>query len=428
MPRKRRNPLVQEASDLLKVYNTDPLGWATGYNPSSYDSLYGHNFPIFDLPMVPTMMRDSRVRFGLSLIKGPIQTFTVFLDKETADDGAIHETIREQGIQFPYVVECDDKNNRKYITDTLEKFWTNGLNEVLAAIEWGFSCCQVIYYKDADNKLDYDSMEFINPFQVRPVLRNGALIGIRRRGVAGEDNEGVFMPIPKIIWHVHNRQHHRIKGQSRLEWCHVPWHETWVQYGARDIRRTWFHRNSYDGGTMRYPIGNTKIPGTNQQVDNLTLALRMMSRIRTGGFVVLPDDLNSQGKPRWEYTPPQSNVTPQGLMEYPEQLRLEILEGLGIPPEVVESSSDGGFGSATGRKVPMIAYYSTLSPLVNNVIVDFCRYVLDYLLLIRNGKKVKYKVRRLVPLKSSLQNPGGPGGGARSDTVTSTESDSGLSA
>jgi hypothetical protein len=372
------------------------------------------------------MMRDSRVRFGLSLIKGPIQTFTIFMDEKTADDGAIHETIREQGIQFPYVVECEDEENRKYIKDTLEKFWTNGLDEALAAIEWGFSCCQVIYCRDYDGKIDYDSLEFINPFQVRPVLKNGALIGVKRRGVAGED-DGVFMPVPKIIWHVHNRRHHRIKGQSRLEWCHVPWHETWTQYGARDIRRTWFHRNSYDGGTMRYPIGKTKTPGTGVEVDNLTLALRMMSRIRTGGFIVVPDETNSAGKPRWEYTPPQSNVTPQGLMEYPEQLRLEVLEGLGIPPEVVEGGSDSGFGSATGRKIPMVAYYSTLSPLVNNAINDFCRFVLDYLLLIRNGKRIKYKVRRLIPLKSTLQNPGGVGGETRTDPIENTESDSGMS-
>jgi hypothetical protein len=118
-------------------------------------------------------------------------------------------------------------------------------------------------------------------------------------------------------------------------------------------------------------------------------------------------------------------------MEYPEQLRVEILEGLGIPPEVVESSGDSGFGSATGRKVPMIMYYSSLASLGSNAISDVDRFIIKPLLKFNFKEKsdTPYSIERLIPLKSSLPEQGGPGGkdGARTDPVENTEKDSGLS-
>jgi hypothetical protein len=178
---------------------------------------------------------------------------------------------------------------------------------------------------------------------------------------------------------------------------------------------------------MYYPIGKTKL-SDGSEVSNDVLAAQMMSNIRTGGYRIFPDETNPEsGKQRWQYEPPAANITPQGLMEYPEQLRLEILEGLGIPPEVIESQSDGGFGSATGRKVPMVAYYSSLSILVSDVITDFRKFILDYLVLANWRKPIEYEIERLVPTESESPS-GAPGGaGGKADTVTSTVKDTGLS-
>lgn len=393
--------------------------------PSTMDPSYGHNFPIFSLELVNTIMHDPRVRFGINLIKGPIQSFTVFLEEAAAQDPSIHESIREQGVQFAYCVKSKNKDVADFVLRSMNKLWNNGLMSMLLAIEWGFSASQVIYKKNEDTgHIEYDSMEWLHPYSIRPLLHKNKLIGVQRRGQQGEIH-GTDILIPKMVWHVHSKEYNRILGQSRLSWCFVPWHEMWVMYGARDIRRTWFHRNSYDGGSMYYPIGKQKnSDGTT--IDNCDLAVTIMSRMRTGGYRIFPNDVDPNTKEqKWNYEPPQSNTTPQGLMEYPEALRKEILEALGIPPEVIEGGDEGGMGSATGRKIPMIAFYSSLSPLVNNVITDYCRFSLDYQILVNFKKKVPYSIEKVVPLKTVQAM--GAGTGVRSDAATKTESDTGLS-
>ena len=411
-----------KGQDLLKVEETNPISWVSNYFPSSLEPEYGHNFPFFRLSLVPTIRKDPRIRFGLNLLKGPVQSFTAFFKEDEANDPLLHETVREQGIQFIYAVKCDDEKATELILSSLNRLWANGLQEMLLALDWGFSVSQVIY-KRRDEQIVFDSLEHINPYNVAPLMhpKGNRLVGARIRGFEGHPG-GRKLFIPKILWHVHNKDVHHLYGQSRLEWAFVPWHETWVTYGARDIRRTWFLRNSYDGGSMRYPIGKADL-GSGMTIDNKELAVQMMSNLRTGGYRVFPDRPNPiTNEQQWQYEPPTSNVTPDGLMEYPESLRFEMLEALGIPPEVVESSSDGGFGAATGRKVPMMAYYSTLTPIVNHAINDFCRFVIDYLLIVNLKKKVTYEVSRVLPLKSTpLQSTGGEGGAKKTDPITKVD-------
>lgn len=418
--------------ELLEVSPNASINITGNWIPSSFDPQYGHNFPLFHPTHIPTILRDTRVRFGLNLIKAPIENFTIFLDEEQAEDGALHETIREQGIQFPYVVKCKDQVRKDFILKTLRRVWQKGLKELLSAVEWGFSCNEVIYKQDkTSGQFNYFSLKLHRADSVVPLFwdkSRNALYGAELRGIPGQLQGKIIRP-PKMIWHVHAPEVDPILGQSRLFWCFVPWHETWVCYGARDIRRTWFHRNSFNGGQMRYPVGVSK-DSNGIATSNDVLANQVMANIRSGGYLTMPSQYDQNGKPEWEYIPPDSNVTPQGLMEYPEQLRVEILEGLGIPPEVIESESDGGFGSATGRKVPLIMYYSSLSSLVSNVICDIDRYIIDPLLRFNFSESdTEYEIERLIPLKSSLPEMGGPGvpGKTRTDPIENTEADSGLS-
>lgn len=408
---------MPKGKDLLQTKST-PTSVMSTHITSMMEPVYGHNFPIWRPSLVPTIQKDPRIRYGLNLIKGPIQAFTAFVTDEEAENPMLHETIREQGIQFVFGVSCEDAKAKEFILKTLNRLWQIGLQELLLAVDWGFSCCEVHYRKGSDGLIQYDRMAHIHPFNVAPLFRkNGEIIGALEKGVLGHVG-GREIPRYKMIWHVHARENHRVFGQSRLEWAFVPWHETWALYGARDIRRTWYFRNAYDGGTMRYPVGTTKTE-SGGTVDHRDLAVQIMSQMRTGGYRIFPNDVGPDGKtPEWDFEPPSANITPQGLMEYPETLRHEMLEALGIPPEVVESSSDGGFGSATGRKVPMMVYYSTLHSLVNYLLYDFQKFVLDGLLLVNYKKQIDYEIFKVVPLKSQ---------DTRKDPVENTEQDSNLS-
>lgn len=392
-------------SHLEQNYSSTPVAYLP-YYASSYDPVYGHNFPIWNLYVVDTMTRDSRVNYGLKLLKGPVKTFTVFLPEEEGDKGEIHQALREQGTQFAYTVKSKFKEVAEFVLNTIKHFWEQGLDEYLTYLEWGYSVNQVIYHFDKKSdgspdprSIEYSKLTWIHPLWVKALTSNNKLVAAEVN-TPHNDSERYRLFIPKLLWGVHNRKVHRYFGRSLLYDCYVPWHEMWAPFGSRDIRRTWFHKNSFDGGEMRYPIGKTTLPD-GSVVDNRDLAAKTLANIRTGGGRILPSTVNMQnGKPEWEYIPPTSNVTPQGLMEYPEKLRAEILEGMGIPPEVVESSGDTGFGSATGRKVPMTVYYSTLSNIVSDVLSTFKEQVLDYMVWMKFGQTRAFSIEKVIPLKS----------------------------
>lgn len=395
----QRKPTIT-VQELLTVYASDPTKFI-GNNPAPiYDPQYGHNIPMFNKWIIPTMLRDGRVRFALQMLKGPIQYNTVFIPQDKSSNPALIDLLKANGAEFIYKVSADSPDVEQFAVSTLKRFWNVGLDEALSAIEWGFSCSQVIYKNNKEkNNIEYDYLKWNHPDSVKPLFKERGLVGACLKGVPKKEN-GVDLFFPKVLWHIHNRKVNSVFGESRLEWCSIPWHELYVCYGARDIRRTWFQKNAFDGGEMRYPIGKTKIGEV--EIDNLELAVKMMSNMRTGGFRVFPDDINAtSGAQKWTYMAPSANTTPQGLMEYPEKLRYEILEAMGIPPEVTESQNDNGMGSATGRKVPMMLYYSTLAHLADMAIYDFKLQVLDYLTFI-NYKTKNVQIER-VALEDAMQ-------------------------
>jgi hypothetical protein len=404
--------------ELEDVLTADPTGYVPFMTASYLAHVYAHNFPVFDRSLIPIMVRDPRIKFGLQMIKGPILGNTAFVEDAKKEDPGLHEVMRELGVQFVYSVKGSSSEVEEHVLKSLKRFWCNGAKIALTAIEWGFSCSEVIYNKTKDNQIEYSCLKFINPMNVKPLLKDQKYLwGARLQGIQGHG--GVKdIKRAKMLWHVHEREFNAYYGQPRVEWAFVPWHEMWTQYGARDIRRTWFFRNSYDGGTMRYPIGKVQ---TDQGMitDNKDLAMQMMSQTQTGGFRIFPNRVSSDGKTQeWEYEPPSANITPAGLMEYPEELRNEILEALGVPPEVIESSSDSGFGSATGRKIPLVVYYSTLVELANYLLEDFERFVLRLTVARNFGDDASFDIERVMPLK---------GQEAKQDITTATETNTGLS-
>ena len=406
MDQETKGMITGSSKDLLESPPLNPhLHTYNNWNPT-YDPIYGHNFPLFYRQIVPVMKRCPRIRLALHMLKGPITGQTFFLSSEEGNDGGLHETLREQEIKFAYKVEAENKEVEKFILRTLRRLWKTGIHHLLLAIDWGYVCC-IPKYRVIDNKIHYHKMIHANPQDSYPLIRKDdyKLIGANIRGVYGAVG-GRQYKLHQIVWNVHRPEEDPVFGQSRLQDAHVPWHEHWVQYGARDIVRTWYFRNSYDGGTMRYPVNKTKLPN-GQIVENKQLALDIMSQIRTGGFRVLPSTTIDDTKMyAWDYEGPSGNSVPQGLLEYPDIQRAEILEAMGIPPEVVEGGSEG-FGAATGRKVPLDVYHDTLFYIGDTTIETFEEFVLANLLKLNfKGENTDYEISRIVPLKK--QQPAKP--------------------
>jgi hypothetical protein len=135
----------------------------------------------------------------------------------------------------------------------------------------------------------------------------------------------------------------------------------------------------------------------------------MIEKKRTGGVLTLPNTVGPDGSGRaWEYLPPQGNPVPAGLLDYGDLLKDEVLEGMGIPPEIIQSSGETGFGSASGRQVPQMAFYSLLLELKHWLVLDFDAHVLRYLVTLNFGN-VPYEIISKSLMEDKVEpNPNDP--------------------
>lgn len=382
-------PVKIDLRYILGQIRDEQYQWEHG-TTQVYDPRYGHHFPWFSFSTIDTMLRDPRIRYGLNLLKGPISTYTKFFNEEEAESPAIHTAIVELNYHFPYAVICKNKKQEKYIIRQLERFWQVAIYKAMTAFEWGFSGSQVMYKLNSEKQVIFDNLYPYKAKTLQAVCRRNGILGFIRN-----NDRHKYIPIGKGFWHLHEREEDHHYGNSRLVGAHIPWHETWMMGGARDIRRTWFFKNSYDGGEIYYPEGSYQDESGNI-IPHEELAARMAEAKRTGSTAIFPSARGTDGKRSWEYEPPKANMTPQGMVEYIQMLRDEELEGMGIPPEVVQGDG-GGMGSATGRMVPLMAFIASLTPLGSNLITDFQEQILDRVLLKLNKYTDDYEIKRIVP-------------------------------
>jgi len=349
--------------DLLKTYTADymPTAYWSGFHPY-------RRFPGFSLGVVLAMLTDPRVLLGLGIIKGVLLT------------------------KMKIRIDCDSQPVQDFLQRQLTRFLSRDAPIALKAVEWGYSCSEV-FYKIIDGQLHYWGLRDLHPMDCRCLVAAGKVIGARirglKRGSATDYHRSDPLLVPKIFWHVQSRDFHPWYGRSRLFGAFIPWNETWSDGGFRDIRRLWFYKYAYDGGIGYHPPGTTRIAETGQEISNRDLMREIMEKRRTGGIVVLPDNPEG-GKRLWEILPPTPMPLPSGLMEYGEQLRVEILEGMGIPPEVVQAAQVGS--GYSGRRVPEEAFYCSLQQNANELINDLDQQVLRFLVRFNFKTDVPYEL------------------------------------
>lgn len=384
------------AEDLVDTtpISEDYVPWGS-YGMWGYYGFMNRNRPPFTYYTVREMLTDPRVIFGLWLIKGPIVN------------------------QSKYQVDCSRSDVAEYIQNTVRRFMQVGAARVLKALEWGYSASEVEYkYNSEDHLIHFDNIRDLDSLDCRPVTKDGSICGFLVRNIKpvrtsdqfaesldytgdffkpGKTNPAYdgrrYVGFPKGLYHIHQRERNPWFGLSRLYGAHVPWWEQWSEDGYRAIRRLWYLKNSFDGGTLYHPPG--QMATTNGPKANRDYAREMLEKRRAGGVLTLPNTTGPDGTGKaWEYVPPSGNPVPSGLLEYGNLLRDEVLEALGIPPEIISSGEGGGFGSSSGRQVPQMAFYSILMELVNWLLLDFDKQVLRYLVALNFGP-VQYDLMAL---------------------------------
>lgn len=346
--------------------------------------------PIFNYPIIEEMLMDPRIQFGLMIIKGPIMSDTRFQVKG----------------ESPEVEE--------FVIGQINRFWNTCIGRVLEGIEWGYSSSEVLYELDSDGDLVLAGLNSFCPKDVKVISKNGVRHGVVVQNVRsyGYDFNQIYLGGPKHFHYVHWRHFNKYYGRSRLWSTLIPWWEIWTKGGYRDTRRLWFGKNAFNGGMIRYPRGSTNIPGRGE-VPNHDLAIEMATKMATGSVAVAPSTRSSSLRENewdWMFEPVRPNSVPGGLLEYGNLLRVEIFESMGIPYEVVEASGNEGFGSSSGRTIPLLAYNAIIFEIVQDILRDMKEQILDFLVMMKFKKKMRYEVLPL-PLQTPEQeklNPNSP--------------------
>lgn len=315
-------------------------------------------FPRFTLIHVPRMMAEPRVALGLHLIKGPVISISRFY------------------------VRTSNEHIRSFVQDAFSRFWREGAIKALKAIEWGYSCSEVLYKLDSKGRITYGSLKDLQSIDCRCFVKDGkfhkaSVKGMRGGGELSSSRVAIELYGMKAFWHVHQREHNQWYGRSRLFGAFMPFMEFTSDGGYRDTRRLWFHKNAYDGGIMYHPLGNIKVHGNPlREINAKSYAQQIMVQKKTGGILYLPNTRDETGNRLWEYIPPSPNPTPEGIMEYGNKLADEILEGMGIPPEMARPEATGPMGGGNGRGVAQEAFYCILQSIVNDITSDFDHQIL----------------------------------------------------
>ena len=336
-----------DPNELLKTQVPD-------YVPSNFSMFYGGMYnrqrPFFTQWIVREMIIDPRVMFGLWLIKGPMLS------------------------KAKFAVECETEEVKNHVVELINEFWQKGAGQALKALEWGYSGSEVLYKQDEKTgRIMYSGLKDFDSPSVKIVTKNGARTGIlidNFTTIKMEPGKAVYLGGPKCFHHIHWRHFHPWYGKSRLIGAHIPWNETWCEGGYRDIRRLWFYQNAFEGGIMYHPQGSVRYPdGSTRNFKQI--AQEIVEKRRSGAVMALPSTTDAQGNRQWEYESPKGNTIPAGLFDYGDSLRIEILEAMGIPYEVIESSGNEGFGSSTGRAIPETAFYAIMQEELNWLICDY---------------------------------------------------------
>lgn len=345
------------------------------YEPAGYTIGFYHQRqrPIF-MPLihVPMMLPDARIQFGLGLIRGAIKT----LAKPT--------------------VECNESSVGEFLQKQVDRFWCAGLTRALRCLEWGWSANEILYQRNEEGLVEFKGLKDIQSPDAKAVAYQGKLVGCTISGLhANSDSSGLghkfFMGGPKLLWSVYRRDLNQYYGQSRLYGAFNPWWEKWSEGGFRDMRRLWYYKNAFRSPIIRHPDGSVTLPD-GSITTHKEIARSIGEWLRSGFQLTLPSTKDAGGNFLWEIEDAKGNDTPGGLLDYGGDINAELFEGLGIPEEVVASEAYG-FGSSSGRSVPMIGFLSSLHEIAEWTVADLKEQCLETLVYVNFKKQVPFEIK-----------------------------------
>lgn len=357
--------------------------FTAGYVPQGTNgmAMMANRLPPFSTTFVGDMLREPRIQLALKTIKGPILSKSRFY----VDDP-------KSKIDKPSQI-------KKFICDQINRFWQNGIETALTSLEWGYSGSEVL----CDIKDDDYHYSELKPLHARDVrlkidkkTGDKAGINVLRVNSGTHTSKPVYLGGLKGLWCVQNKTDHPYYGRSILYGAFQPWIDLYSDGGAHDTRRLYYHKYAYSGDIIYYPTGSTPNrtngPGADPDASesNKVIARRIINNRRSGAAIAFPNKVDDKGNKQWEIVEAKSGPASTDMREYHADLKKEIFEGMGIPPEVLEAAEVGSGWS--GRSIPQHAFFTTLHAYAAAIIADFDRQIIRPLIRLNYQQDYEYTI------------------------------------
>lgn len=299
--------------------------------------------PIWSLAMADMMRFDHQVWFALNVSNAPLQTAEVEVRSP-------HEDVK------------------RFVQEQWDRIWQTSCHKILRTKTYGY-CGYEVVYKWNKGHLEFSHMLDRHPRDVIPLVTKVGkhLVGVRCRqseGSSAEDLAGM-----KGLWLTYSAEFGQPYGHALLERAYPAWYDKAQEGGAYDLRRLRCIKDAWVGDQLKYPQENVAFPGTNGEVIEVPardIAREIVENRASGGVLQMPSTTYQDGKPKWEYIPPQSIQGQNEAQQWIEHLDEDIFDGMLVPKEVVEAAATGsGF---SGRSIPMLSFLASRD-------VEFAGYV-----------------------------------------------------
>lgn len=337
-----------------------------------YWGRYPRDLPTFSFLTIQMMLIEPTIRLGLAMRAAPMRSIEWgWKDGQTWNPG----------------IQAQDPDVATYVERQLKRIWAD-LDAVLTAQIWGWAGGEVVLrLNPTTEQVEVDRLLPRHANDLRARAYEGQPCGVRVLRINSHTNGYIDLDWPKGFWHAFNPECGRHYGESVLLGCYSPWWDKWMDGGGLDVRRLFMHKDAYAGADLTYPEGNQYI--NNQEVPNRDIAREIVEQLVAGGVTTRPAQYDAGGNELWKLTRAAVASSPGHILQYPKDLDVEMLRGMGIPDDVLTSENTGAW---EGKKVPMAAFYAGLDSWAGQLIRDMDATVIRPLVKLNWGCDQEYEI------------------------------------
>lgn len=332
------------------------------------------NKPWFTYWDIPRLQREPYVNFLRSIWVSPLQ-------------------------QVSWSVKTNSPQVAETVQQAFHRFWTKSVPSLMRRyFFWGYAPGGAEFrVKDGRWKLD----------TVRPIEPRDAQVLVWSRGQRAGEFAGFStgstgkVSHPYAFWFRGRGEFGRFYDQPPAANLFDAWTEYATRGGAKHLRQLYMRKHSVSPAIAYFKPGETTwqdANGNTQTIDNKTLALTTLEAHEAGSNLAIASEFDDKGNRLWDVVPAEVKADAKTVSEYPNQLKREMAEAVGIPFEVIQAAESGsGF---SGRSVPYMTWLGLMDEYAGLLVDQFEEAPLRQLVRVNHGPKADFEIS----LKSLLKD------------------------